>query len=99
VTEMGAACRKELGLDEDDDEERKNGRSGRKAKRRKGEKRLEASSSEEEERRRGKKKQKKVKNFIYKKKQFRMGKKYELKENQKQKSNFLDLCHHGKYEV
>jgi hypothetical protein len=66
VTEVGAKCRKELGLEEDDDEERKSRKSGRKAKKRKGEEQLDASSSEEEERRRGKK-QKKVKifNFSY----------------------------------
>jgi hypothetical protein len=87
MTEVGAECRKELGLDENDDEERKNGRSGRKTKRRKGEKQLEASSSEEEDRRRGKKKQKKVKNFIHKKKHFEWLK-YELKGKQKQKLIF-----------
>ncbi len=64
VTEVGAECRKELGLDDDDDEEKKNRKSGGKTKKRKGEKQLDASSSEEEERRRGKKKQKKVKNFF-----------------------------------
>ena len=71
MTEVGAECRKELGLDGDDDEEKRSGKSGRKTKRRKEEKRLEALSSEEEERRRGKKKQKKVKNFIFRKKRFR----------------------------
>jgi hypothetical protein len=78
VTEVGAECRKELGLDGDDDEEKRSGKSGRKTKKRKEEKRLEASSSEEEERRRGKKKQKKVKNFIFKRNYFE-GKDCELK--------------------
>jgi hypothetical protein len=64
VTEIGAKCRKELGLEEDDDEEKKSKKSGRKAKKRKEEEQLDASSSEEEERRR-RKRQKKVKNFQF----------------------------------
>ena len=95
MTEVGAECRKELGLDGDDDEEKRSGKSGRKTKRRKEEKRLEASSSEEEERRRGKKKQKKVKNFIFKKKRFRRER---LRIEMKTEIIFLVLCHYGKYE-
>ncbi len=36
VTEIGAKCRKELGLEEDDEEEKKSRKSGKKAKKRKG---------------------------------------------------------------